>query len=710
MKIRLLVIFTFVFCVSSGNAQKTPLEIKYRAWDIHALRYYPFAQTADSLMKRVIDRNPILEKKETLLFYKKTGLNLTFNQQLLTGEMDQSTASRILFYKYILPPYKGWLNYARPVRENAPDLNLSLFLSEDYSPENRQPESSTQSIFRLIGTENVKYYLDEWLGEADLLQERSNVLFLSVKSPLAKDALDIYRYFLSSRTKKDGIPVYEIVFFSKKATEKAFEGYLYIAESDLSLVQAVFTLNYSIEKGSAKAVLFTQTPAQKETLLYLGDDLKYSLSVEQIRVQASKSGDSIPSAFRSPAQKEISGLIEEAKRTKAYSNVENAVSFLLTNRIGIFQNRFELGPVSQMLSYNFMEGLRLRMGGFTSPELCKFMTFGGYLAYGTSDKQWKYAGDIAYTPSSSSRIKFTYVNDLNIPGYDLLKSKRDLVFYSLYQAKTTSLSLQKIGQLSYEKEVLRRFSLKINAKYGYDRPLGNVRYIIENEGVRKQLGPIVNTEIGVLFRFAPNEKYIRIKDHRLVFRSPDIDFNLEHRIGIKGIFGSGYDYHITRTSLSKSFDFPLKTSALAVSLSAGKVWNSLPFPLLFIPAGNQSYVFDSDDYNLMRFHEFVTDRFVAGNVDFRLDWSPIDWFFKKSKMETHLGMKTIYGPLSERNNPQLHPELFVFNSGIGALGEKPYAEANIGLANIFNFLRIDYVHRLTYKQRGSLFFSVGFRF
>ena len=427
-------------------------------------------------------------------------------------------------------------------------------------------------------------------------------------------------------------------------------------------------------------------------------------------MQASKSGDSIPSNFRSPAQKEISGLIEEAKRTKAYSNVENAVSFLLTNRIGIFQNRFELGPVSQMLSYNFTEGLRLRMGGFTSPELCKFMTFGGYLAYGTSDKQWKYAGDIAYTPSSSSRIKFTYVNDLNIPGYDLLKSKRDLVFYSLYQAKTTSLSLQKIGQLSYEKEVLRRFSLKINAKYGYDRPLGNVRYIIENEGVRKQLGPIVNTEIGVLFRFAPNEKYIRIKDHRLVFRSPDIDFNLEHRIGIKGIFGSGYDYHITRTSLSKSFDFPLKTSALAVSLSAGKVWNSLPFPLLFIPAGNQSYVFDSDDYNLMRFHEFVTDRFVAGNVDFRLDWSPIDWFFKKSKMETHLGMKTIYGPLSERNNPQLHPELFVFNSGIGALGEKPYAEANIGLANIFNFLRIDYVHRLTYKQRGSLFFSVGFRF
>jgi len=189
-----------------------------------------------------------------------------------------------------------------------------------------------------------------------------------------------------------------------------------------------------------------------------------------------------------------------------------------------------------------------------------------------------------------------------------------------------------------------------------------------------------------------------------------VDFTLNHRMGVKGIFGSDFDYHITDAALSKSFDFPLNTGSFNLRLSGGKIWNSVPFPLLFIPAGNQSYIFEANDYNLMRFYEFITDRFVAGNAAVQLNWSPVNLLFPKSAMKMHGGIKAVYGPLSDKNNPQLHPELFVFNNGVEALGEKPYAEAHIGLSGILKYLQIDYVYRLTYGNRGSLFVSTAFNF
>jgi hypothetical protein len=66
--------------------------------------------------------------------------------------------------------------------------------------------------------------------------------------------------------------------------------------------------------------------------------------------------------------------------------------------------------------------------------------------------------------------------------------------------------------------------------------------------------------------------------------------------------------------------------------------------------------------------------------------------------------------LADTNNPRLHPGLFVFKYGVEALGEKPYLEANFGLSGILKVLRVDYVRRMTYGRRGSLFFSASLDF
>ena len=652
-------------------------------------------------MEQVISRNYIQNKDTDIFRYEKSAADLAMNVPFLAETLSNSSANHNRIFNYFLYPYVNWLGYARPIREDSLNQYLTLFLSQRYS----KTKYSAQSPLDWIGTENIRRYVEQWTGEFDIRKERNKVLFLSVKSPLAKDARKTYRYFFSSRTEIENIPVYEIAFYSKKFDEKAFEGYLYISLKDLSPVKAVFTLNPRVKKSPAKAVLFIQTPEKKETLLTIGDELSMGLLINRVSFTDNKTSDSISGDFLTPAQKEISGLVEKTRNTRAYSNLQNGLSLLFTDHIGIFKDHFNLGPITQMLSYNYMEGFRLRMGGFTSEKISDFASVGGYLAYGTEDTRWKYRGDIVLTPRSTNRFQLTYVNDLNIPGKDCLDDKRDRIYYSFSRSNTKNMSLQKIGQLSFVSDGFHGFSLKVYAKYLFDQPLGTVKYETMNTGTLKTIRDITTSETGVSFRLSPNEKFLRVKGKRIVFRAPDVDFRINQRIGIKGIFGSDYNYQITDAGISKTIDFPVNAGSFGVGFSGGKVWNRVPFPLLFIPMGNQSFIFDSDDYNLMRFYEFTTDRFVAGKADVQMNWSPVRLFSPKSGLKTHAGIKAIYGPLSDMNNPQLHPDLFIFNNGVEPLNEKIYSEVHIGLSGILKILRIDYVYRLTYGHRGSLFLS-----
>ena len=41
--------------------------------------------------------------------------------------------------------------------------------------------------------------------------------------------------------------------------------------------------------------------------------------------------------------------------------------------------------------------------------------------------------------------------------------------------------------------------------------------------------------------------------------------------------------------------------------------------------------------------------------------------------------------------------LFQFPEGCNVMGNKPYMEVCVGVHNIFKFLEVDYIHRLSYK-------------
>lgn len=699
MRIRLsILLLSTLFFALNLEAQVSPAEIKYQAWDIHALRYYPFTTRADSIVAKTLDKRIEMPPYG----YSQISADLVANRNYLNQRIAFSTMTNDLVNRFIVRPYRSWLDYSHVFNGNELGLNVGFFTKSDTG------NSTRKSLFNFIGYDNLEYLLEETVGDIDLWKSNNAILFNGIKSPLDKKSFNDYIFFLSSVKEIDSVECYEIVFYSKELKKKALEGFLYISKNDYSLKKAVFTLNYSLNKGRIKEALFIQTPQKKETQLFLGDETDGSLVLSKTNLFSEKpwKNSELPINL-TPAQKNLDKLLEEAGNTRAYRNVEKALSFLLTEHIPM--GNLNVGPVLQFISYNKMEGLRLRFGGNTSVRFNPKFSLGGYVAYGFKDEILKYRGDINYTPRVTDKLSITYVNDLNLPGYELTSSRRDNIFYSMAHSGTDNMSLQKLGQINYEKKVSDSFSFKAGARYLFDQPKGSIRYVQNIGGSERIISDITSSELNLSIRMAPGEKFIRTGDRKLNFQSADFVLQIDHRLGLKDIFQSDYRYNATELSVFKKMDLSAKTGSVAFRASAGKIWDRVPFPLLFIPAGNQSYIFDRNEYNLMKFYEFVTDNYIAGNINLELNWSPVKLIFPSSSIKTAIGAKTIYGPLSDDNNPEIHPELFALN-GVRALGNQPYTELNIGLLNILKILRFDYVYRLNYGKKGGFFFSSAYIF
>jgi hypothetical protein len=142
-----------------------------------------------------------------------------------------------------------------------------------------------------------------------------------------------------------------------------------------------------------------------------------------------------------------------------------------------------------------------------------------------------------------------------------------------------------------------------------------------------------------------------------------------------------------------------------IVLEGGYIFGKLPYPLLSVHRANQSYAYQLESYNLMNFLEFVSDRYASINIDhnfngFIFNKIPL---FKRLKFREVAAVKVLYGGLRPENNPNKDPSLIQFSKDATTnipitytLGQRPYIEGSIGIANIFKLLRVDLVRRFTY--------------
>ena len=267
--------------------------------------------------------------------------------------------------------------------------------------------------------------------------------------------------------------------------------------------------------------------------------------------------------------------------------------------------------------------------------------------------------------------------------------------------------LNSVMKLEYKQEFKNQFSYNIVLLQKQFNAAGSLAFELSDNDpdVKNYAESLQTSEAGLYLRWAPRQQFYNGPTYRYAVPGKWPIFSLTWKNGFKGIGGGQYNFQKLNISAEKRlFVAPFGYSDW--TLTGARTWGSVPYPLLEIHPANQSYFYDWYAYNLMNFMEFVSDKYVALNVQHNFN----GLFFnkvpllKKLQWRENFSFKGIYGGIDDRNNPELTTGLFKFpkdtngNSITQSLGRKPYIEMSVGISNLFRVIRVDYVWRVNYNE------------
>mgnify|MGYP006170806579 FL=1 len=136
---------------------------------------------------------------------------------------------------------------------------------------------------------------------------------------------------------------------------------------------------------------------------------------------------------------------------------------------------------------------------------------------------------------------------------------------------------------------------------------------------------------------------------------------------------------------------------LRYGVNAGVVLGTVAYPFLKVHEGSQSYWLYTNSFNRMSYFEFISDRYVGGFIEQHWQGLLFDRIPLIKKLQWRLVTtgRITYGAISQRHN-----EVMIIPSFTKQFGNVPYAEASVGIENIFKLGRIDLVWRITHLEPG----------
>lgn len=421
----------------------------------------------------------------------------------------------------------------------------------------------------------------------------------------------------------------------------------------------------------------------------------------------------------SATERGIYRTIDTLKKIPAFKRTMNITRIILASYHNF--GKFEIGPVISFYSYNPIEGSKLRIGGRSTTALSKWFNYDGYISYSFGDRKIKY--NLGTTLSFSGRtiyefpvqsLRLSFQSDTKVPGQELYFVQEGNALLSIKRGVDDKLFYNKTFRAEYLHEFENHFSYSLGYTHTQQKPGGSITF--GNASVLN-IG-----EASLALRYAPKEEFYQRKIYRIPVANKYPIFQFNYTFGSK-LLGGDYNYHLLRLNIYKRF-YPSVVGYTTVTLEGGLVLGKVPYPLLEIHNANQSYLYQSTTYNLMNFVEFVSDKYASLFVDHCFN----GFIFNKIPLIKHLGLremltfKVLYGGLSNKSNPAISgsnvnppsgsvpgdPLLFPFpvdkdgNPATFILGKTPYVEMSVGISNIFKFVRVDLVRRITYLDHPNV--------
>jgi len=394
-------------------------------------------------------------------------------------------------------------------------------------------------------------------------------------------------------------------------------------------------------------------------------------------------------------------MIDTLRQMPAFQTMKNKVEFILDGHKKL--GKIEIGPWYKWVSSNQLEGLRLRFDIGTTEKFSKQLRLYGYAAYGFKDGRWKGKGGFNYKFPNKAGWSFgaSYTDDLDNGRIRFIDDENitvDNIFNRILRRKglvQKFLGMQEL-RTTVSKDFDNNMSLKLQYKhteYETFNPLPSSRMFSNRDRT------VLNSEIGLKYRFAPGEKLIEgaRRDFKIKTHLPVIE--IEMAAGIPNLLNSEYQYQKLAGFLTQKFRIK-RWGQIDYMVYGGKYFGSgIPFMLLEVHPGNEIYYYNKNSFNLMNRFEYISDHYAGFNIEHYFEKKLFNLipFMRKTKMRQFWNLKTVWGDVSAENRGINRSEFSYYY--LKRMRENYYTEIGTGIDNIFNFFRIDLVWRLALNNQ-----------
>lgn len=620
-----------------------------------------------------------------------------------------------------------------------------------------QQSTGVNDLFQTGDIINV--VMKDVFTDVNLYDDQIRLLQYPFTSPIGKNAIGFYRFYIEDTLKIDRDTVIHLHFLPNNQQDFGFRGDLYILKdstyhvrrceltlpkkSDVNFVENLrveqefsklengewvltrddMITEMKFAKFLKKAIVIRTTRltdydfSEQPKELYKGKQTEVKDAYAEMRSE--QFWNQYRQVELTKSESSMDTFLQHIKDLKGFKYFMFGLKALIENSIETGNpNKIDLSPVNTILTHNEFDGMRSRLSALTTANLNKHLFASAYYAHGLGSHKNYYNAELTYSLNAKEYLPWEYPKrtlyvgstyDVCSPSDKFLPTDKDNFLLAWKWTGIDKMILynrQRIG-FDYEWYGGLRTSLELKAEE-YEacgkmsfRTLDKPR--VDYQGMDHHREFLRTTELKAELRYAKGETFVNSKERRVSVNRDAPVFTLSHTWGMRNVLGADYTTNFTEAKIYKRF-WLNSWGKVDVRLKGGIQWNQVPYLLLILPMANQSFVIEDEMFNLINNMEFLNDRYAS----LLLSWDMNGKLFnriplvRRLKCREFIAINMLWGGLSDKNNPYLpqnagSSRLMYFPEGCHVMDtHKPYAELVIGIHNIFKILQIEYVRRLTY--------------
>ena len=623
-----------------------------------------------------------------------------------------------------------------------------------------QQSSGLNDLFQTGDILNV--VLKDVFTDVDLYDDQIRILQYPFTSPIGKDAISFYRFYIEDTVKIDRDSCFHLHFLPNNQQDFGFRGDIYILkDSTYHVRRCQLTLPRQTTVNFVEKLRIEQEFEQLdngEWVLTQDDmitELRFAKFIQKAMVvrttrltgysfaelpkrmfkgkrteirepDAGMRGKSFWSQYRqvelTKSEDSMNSFIKHVQNIKGFRYIMFGLNALIENsiEIGGDPNKLDITPVNTLISRNLIDGWRTRLNLQTTAHLNKRFFATAYYAHGWGSHKNYYSASATYSfidklympweyPKRTLKIESHY--DMSSPSDKYLPTDKDNLFVAFKWTGVNKMVINNRQKIAFEYEAYGGLRTTVDLKAEEYEACGamSFRHLnqpeVKYDGLKPNHEFLRTTELHAEVRWAPDETYINTKQRRVTINRDAPVISLSHTFGFKDFLGGEYTSNYTEAHIYKRF-WLNSWGKVDLHLKGGIQWNQVPYMLLIHPLANTSFVIEEEMFSCINNMEFLNDRFMS----MMLSWDLNGKFFnripliKKLKWREYIGVNMLWGGLSDRNDPYLSEnagsdKLMYFPEGCYRMDtRRPYWEIIAGVHNIFKILHIEYVRRLNYLE------------